>query len=149
MLARWVQAIIDAYAQDARNPIWTTARHFRGADGMDDGIGPSLCAEVNRRVGEENLLDLLRKGALLEVSSAGVHGEQGEWRREERASLMCCTTDTCGGEEVSGLKELDWLKNGEGRRQGRWRKCFCFGRKKKVGEERRYFPCACEDDVKS
>ena len=59
-------------------------------------------------------LDLLRRGALLGVSSAGVHGgEQGEWRREERDSLMYCTTDTCGGEEVSriegiGLVEEEW-----------------------------------------
>ena len=107
MLARRVQAIIDAHAQDARNPKWTTARHFRGADGMDDGIGPSFW-------GWRRKLDLLRNGALLGVSSAGVHGgEQGEWRREERDSLVCCTTDTYGGEEVSriagiGLVEEEW-----------------------------------------
>ena len=40
VLARRVQAIIDAYAQDPRNPKWTAARHFRGADGMNVGIDP-------------------------------------------------------------------------------------------------------------
>ena len=41
--ARRVQAIIDADAQDARNPTGTTiARHFRSACGVEDGVGPSL-----------------------------------------------------------------------------------------------------------
>ena len=55
MLARRVQAIIDACAQDARNPKWTIARHFSGVlVAWTNGVDPFLWAAVHRRVREVN-----------------------------------------------------------------------------------------------
>ena len=51
--AMCVQAIIDANAQDARNPKWTIARYFRGAYGMD-GVDPVLWVADHRIVREDN-----------------------------------------------------------------------------------------------
>ena len=54
VLARLAQVMLAP--RMLRTPKWTTARHFRCADGMDVGIDPSHWVEVNRKVGEENLI---------------------------------------------------------------------------------------------
>ena len=96
-LARRVQAIIDAYAQDARTPKWTIARHFRGAHGMNYGVDPSLQAAVHRRGREENVVHSHSRGATAAGGRGGRRGDTGEMGRLEQAESVGRGSASCSG----------------------------------------------------